>query len=64
MVRVSQSIKTKEKCNMLYSLRIKLSKFFFRLGKNIHPDIARLTKEITEQQLRLGENKLIVCNKK
>lgn len=50
---------------MIYKLRLKLSEKFFLWGKLIHPDIARLRKEILETQERMSKDyKLIVGNLK
>jgi len=43
---------------LLYNFRVKLSHFLIRLGKNIHPDIATLHKEILRQQENIGESML------
>ncbi len=38
---------------MIYSIRLWLATWFFKLGKNVHPDIARLKREIMEAKRQM-----------
>lgn len=35
---------------MIYKLRLKLSAFFFRIGRDIHPDISKIKKQLLASQ--------------
>lgn len=39
---------------MIYKIRLRISNFLFKIGKQIHPDIAALRKEIAETQRQMN----------